>query len=165
MIVGELKSNFQGTGSFIAVNYKGVSAQEANVLRMNLSEEEVGLKVIKNSLVSIAFKEIGILGLEQVIEGPLAITTSNGDPVAFAKALTKHSKEISGIKILGGLIDGRVSSHSDIDALAQLPSKDVVLTQILMGINTPLVQLANVFNATIKELCFVLLAIKEKKEA
>ena len=111
LVVNELISSYQGIDSFIAVNYKGISAQHANALRMGLSEEEIGLKVVKNSLISIAFKEIGIHGLEQMIEGSLAITTSNSDPVVFAKALTNHYEAIPEINILGGLIDGKVYSH------------------------------------------------------
>ncbi len=63
------------------------------------------------------------------------------------------------------MVDGKLSSSDDIKALAMIPSKEVVLTQILIGISAPMVQLSNVFNATIRDLYLVLVAIREEKEA
>ena len=146
------------------MSFKGVNTQQANVLRRDLSEKDIKLKVVKNSLASIALKEIGVPALGQILEGPSAITVSDNDPVILTKVLTKWSKEISSLKIVGGLIDGEMLSLDDIKTLSAIPSREVVLTQIVFAIQAPMVQLANVFNATASSLCRVLHAIKEKKE-
>lgn len=164
LIVNELISDYKGVNNFIVVSFKGVNTQQANVLRRDLSEKDIKLKVVKNSLASIALKEIGVPALGQMLEGPSAITASDNDPVILIKVLTKWSKEISSLKIVGGLIDGEMLSLDDIKTLSAIPSREVVLTQIVFAIQAPMVQLANVFNATASSLCRVLHAIKEKKE-
>ena len=164
LIVNELISDYKGVNNFIVVSFKGVNTQQANVLRKDLSEKNIKLKVVKNSLASIALKEIGVPALGQILEGPSAITASDNDPVILTKVLTKWSKEISSLKIVGGLIDGEMLSLDDIKTLSAIPSREVVLTQIVFAIQAPMVQLANVFNATASSLCRVLHAIKEKKE-
>jgi large subunit ribosomal protein L10 len=163
LVVNELISAYRGVDNFIVVSFKGVSTQQANTLRRDLSEKDIKLKVVKNSLAAIALKEIGIPALGQILEGPSAITTSDNDPVILAKVLAKWSREISGLQIMGGLMDGEMVPLEDIKALSAIPSKQVVLTQILFGISTPLIQLSNLFNAVTNNLYFVLLAIKEKK--
>jgi large subunit ribosomal protein L10 len=164
LIVNEFISDYKGVNNFIVVSIKGVNTQQANVLRRDLSEKNIKLKVVKNSLASIALKEIGVPALGQILEGPSAITVSDNDPVILAKVLTKWSKEISSLKIVGGLVDGEMLSLDDIKTLSAIPSREVVLTQIVFAIQAPMVQLANVFNATASSLCRVLHAIKEKKE-
>lgn len=164
LVVNELISDYKGVNNFIVVSFKGVNTQQANVLRRDLSEKDIKLKVVKNSLASIALKEIGVPALGQILEGPSAITVSDNDPVILTKVLTKWSKEISSLKIVGGLIDGEMLSLDDIKTLSAIPSREVVLTQIVFAIQAPMVQLANVFNATASSLCRVLHAIKEKKE-
>ena len=164
LIVNEFISDYKGVNNFIVVSFKGVNTQQANVLRKDLSEKNIKLKVVKNSLASIALKEIGVPALGQILEGPSAITVSDNDPVILTKVLTKWSKEISSLKIVGGLIDGEMLSLDDIKTLSAIPSREVVLTQIVFAIQAPMVQLANVFNATASSLCRVLHAIKEKKE-
>jgi large subunit ribosomal protein L10 len=164
LIVNEFISDYKGVNNFIVVSFKGVNTQQANVLRRDLSEKNIKLKVVKNSLASIALKEIGVPALGQILEGPSAITVSDNDPVILAKVLTKWSKEISSLKIVGGLVDGEMLSLDDIKTLSAIPSREVVLTQIVFAIQAPMVQLANVFNATASSLCRVLHAIKEKKE-
>jgi large subunit ribosomal protein L10 len=164
LVVNELISDYKGVNNFIVVSFKGVNTQQANVLRRDLSEKDIKLKVVKNSLASIALKEIGVPALGQMLEGPSAITASVNDPVILTKVLTKWSKEISSLKIVGGLIDGEMLSLDDIKTLSAIPSREVVLTQIVFAIQAPMVQLANVFNATASSLCRVLHAIKEKKE-
>jgi large subunit ribosomal protein L10 len=163
LVVKELISDYKGVNNFIVVSFKGVNTQQANTLRRDLSEKDIKLKVVKNSLAAIAFKEVGIPALGKMLEGPSAITVSDNDPVILTKVMTKWSREISDLKIVGGLIDGETLSLDDIKALSTIPSRQVVLTQILFGISAPLIQLANLFNAVANNLYFVLLAIKEKK--
>lgn len=165
LIVNELISNYRDKNNIVVVDYKGIKAHQANALRSTLSEKEITLKVVKNSLAALAFKEVGIAELGQMLEGASAVTTSSSDPVFLAKVLTTCSKENPEFKIRGGVVDGKLLSSDDIKALATIPSREVVLAQILMGISTPLVQLSKVFNATIRDLYLVLVAIREEKEA
>jgi len=163
LIVEELVTDYKNKKSLVLVNFKGIDAQQTNVLRMGLGENNISARVVKNSLAAIAFNEVGIEKLGQMLEAQTVVATSEDDPVGLAKTLKKYSKEISGFDIVGGWVDGELMSIEDIDALASIPSREVVLTQIVCVINAPMVQMASVFNATAKTLCRVLHAIKEKK--
>ncbi len=163
LIVEELVAEYKDKKNLVLVNFKGIDAPQTNVLKRGLSEKNIKARVVKNSLAAIAFKEIGISELGEMLEAPTVVATNDDDPVELAKTLRKYSKEISGFDIVGGWVDGGVVSVEDISSLASIPSKEVVLTQIVCAINAPMVQMANVFNATAKKLCQVLHAIKEKK--
>lgn len=164
LIVDELVADYNDMDNFVMVSFKGVNAHQANALRRNLSEKDISFKVVKNSLASIAFNKIGVSAFEQMFKGQTAVSANKNDPVLLAKTLTEKSKELSDFKIVGGLAEGKVLSIDDVNTLASIPSREVVLTQILFGINAPLIQLANVFNAVINKLYLVLVAVKDKKE-
>ncbi|ODS30144.1 MAG: 50S ribosomal protein L10 [Candidatus Scalindua rubra] len=83
LIVNELISEYKDIKNFIILNYKGVNAIQSNILRRELSEKDIKVKVVKNSLAAIAFKEIGIPALGQMFEASSAIATSNNDPVVL----------------------------------------------------------------------------------
>ncbi len=164
LIVNELITSYEkDIKGFVVFSFKGMNAHQSDSLRRDLSEKDIKMKVVKNSLASITFKEIGIPALGQLLEGQSAIATSRDDPIDLAKVLAKWSGKISEFKILGGLMDGKLLSINDVKALATIPSKQVVLTQILFGINTPLIQIANLFNAVINKLYIILLSIEGKK--
>ncbi len=163
LIVEELVTDYRDKKNLVLVNFKGINAQQTNVLKKDLSEENINARVVKNSLAAIAFKEIGIAELGEMLEAPTVVATNDDDPVALAKTLKKCSKEIEGFDIVGGWVDGELMSIDDISTLASIPPREVVLTQIVCAINAPMVQMANVFNATANNLCQVLNAIKEKK--
>lgn len=163
LIVEELVTDYRDKKNLVLVNFKGIGAQQTNLLKRDLCEKNINTRVVKNSLASIAFNEIGISGLGQMLKAPTVVATNEDDPVELAKTLKKCSEEISGFDIVAGWVDGELMSIGDISALASIPSKEVIFTQIVFAIKAPAVQLANVFNATANNLCQVLHSIKEKK--
>ncbi|MBT3880411.1 MAG: 50S ribosomal protein L10 [Candidatus Scalindua sp.] len=163
LIVEELIADYRDKKNLVLVNFKGIDAQQTNILKRDLSEKNIKARVVKNSLAAIAFKEVGIETLGQMLAAPTVVATNEDDPVELAKTLKKYSKEISGFDIVGGWVDGELMSVEDISTLASIPPREVVLTQIVFAVQAPMVQVANVFNATAKSLCQVLHAIKEKK--
>ncbi len=163
LIVEELVADYKDKKNLVLVNFKGIDAQQTNVLKKDLTEKNINARVVKNSLAAIAFKEVGISGLGEMLGLPTVVATNDDDPVGLAKALEKCSKEISGFDIVGGWVDGELMSIEGISTLASIPSREVILTQIVFAINAPMAQLASVFNATASSLCRVLYAIKEKK--
>ncbi|GJQ57366.1 MAG: 50S ribosomal protein L10 [Candidatus Scalindua sp. AMX11] len=165
LIVEELVKDYKvNANGFVVLGYKGVNAQQADSFRRDLTDKEVKVRVVKNTLASIAFKEIGISELGQVLDGPSVVATTNHDPVELIKLLDKWSKKIAELKILGGLVDGKLLSLDDVETLATIPSRQDVFAQILFGINAPLMQLANVFNAVVSNIYLVLVSIEQKKK-
>lgn len=163
LIVDELVADYRDDKNLIIANFGGIDAQKTNVMRRDLGGKNIKLRVVKNSLAAIALEKVGISGLDKMLFAPTAIASNNDDPVELAKNLTKCAKDIDGLNIVGGWVDGELMSSDSISVLASIPSREAVLTQVVFAIKAPMVQLVNVFNATARNLCLVLNAIKEKK--
>jgi large subunit ribosomal protein L10 len=165
LIVRELVSDYErDTNGFVVLGCEGVSAQQANSLRRGLNDSGIKVKVVKNTLASIAFKEVGVPELGQVLSGPSVVATTSNDPVELVKVLDKWSEKIAELKILGGLMDGKLLSQDDVKTLATIPSRQDVFAQILFGISAPLMQLANAFNAVVNNIYIILVSIEQKKK-
>ncbi len=163
LIVNELVTGCGGDKSLIIANFKGIDAQQTNAMRRDLRGKNIKLRVVKNSLAAIAFREVGVSGLDELLDAPTLVASSDDDPVELAKNLNRCAKEVEGLGIVGGWVDGELMSSENINILASIPPREVVLTQIAFAVKAPMVQLASVFNATARDLCNVLNAIKEKK--
>ncbi|MCP5003623.1 MAG: 50S ribosomal protein L10 [Planctomycetes bacterium] len=165
LIVNELVSDYErDSNGFVVLGYKGVNAQQADSLRRDLDDNEIKVRVVKNTLAAIAFKEVGVPELGQVLDGPSAVATTGSDPVELVKVLDKWCGKIAELKILGGLVDGQLLSLDDVKTLAMIPSREDVFVQILFGVSAPLMQLANAFNAVAKNIYVLLVSIEQKKK-
>lgn len=164
LIVKEYLLNFKEKKNFALVSFHGVSALEAIELREKLRNNGVMLRVVKNSLVIIAFKEIGIPELNEYVNGPCAVATNINDCVGLAKALVDCEKEVENLKINGGYLDGRQVSSVDIVELSKIPDRSVVNAQILAGIRSPMVGMVNVLSGVLRNLVICLKEIMKKKQ-
>ncbi|MDR4505265.1 MAG: 50S ribosomal protein L10 [Candidatus Scalindua sp.] len=165
LIVDELVKGYGGGATgFVVLGYKGLNAQQADSFRRDLNENDIQVRVVKNTLASIAFKEVGVPELGKVLDGPSAVATTSKDPVELVKVLDRWSGKITELKLLGGLVEGKLLSLDDVKTLAAIPSRQDVFAQILFGINAPLMQLANAFNAVVKNIYIILVSIEQKKK-
>ncbi|MFN3532126.1 MAG: 50S ribosomal protein L10 [Candidatus Brocadia sp.] len=164
LIVKEMVSNYRNTNNFLVVGYQGIKALELDQLRKDLRKKKICMEIVKNSLAAIAFRELGVAGIAGLLTGPSAIITGGDDPVVMAKETLEWSKKIPFLSLRGGFVDGAMISVADINNLAKLPSMPVLRTQIITGINAPIVGVASVFNAILRSLVTVFQAVKDKKE-
>ncbi len=164
-VVQEITEKLQNSVTAIITDYRGLNVAQATKLRNELREVDVEYKVLKNTLTKIAANNLGLNDLEQFLEGPTAIAFSSEDPVAPAKVLAKFAKENKALEIKGGVLEGKVVSLEEINALADLPSKEELLAQVLRGMQSPLVGMANVLQGPLRNLVNVLDAIRKEKEA
>ncbi len=151
----------------VLVNYSGISVEKDTKLRKELREAGCEYKVVKNTLLSRAFEEAGISGLEEHLKGSTALAYSDKGYTDAPKILSDYIKANpnSGFAVKAGFIDGGAVSASGIDELAKLPPKEVLLAQVLGGMNGPIQGFANVLNGTIRGLVIALNAIAEKQSA
>ena len=163
LIVNEYLSSFKDTKNFVIVSYQGVNSLEADDLRGKLRKSGVIFEVVKNSLIVLAFKELGIQELNDYVNGPCAIATNKDDGIELVKSIVGCKKDIKSLKINGGYIDGRKIPSEEISELAKLPDRNVLNAQILAGISSPMVGLVNVFNGILRNLLVCLKEIKDKK--
>ena len=134
LIVSDFSKKIEGHKAVVLTHYRGLNVEQINQLRKRLREEKVDYHVIKNTLMRLASKGTELEKLNGYFEGPTAIAISYGDPILLAKVLSEFTKTQPSLEIKVGLIEGRVSPPEEVKALATMPSREVLLAQILGGI-------------------------------
>jgi large subunit ribosomal protein L10 len=165
--VAEILDSFKSSKSAILTNYRGINVAMITKLRKNMREAGVDYKVVKNTLARIALHEMGIKDLDEHLEGPTAIAFGMTDPVAPAKVLMTFIREAKDVKDFGvkaGLLDGKFMAADGVKALADLPSKDVLLAMVAGMFASPLSSLASVWSAPIRNVAYALEAVRKQKE-
>ncbi len=162
-IVSELSEKLKSSCAGVIVSYQGINVADDTKLRKDLRESGVEYLVAKNTLLKRAAKDAEIEGLDPALEGSTAIALSENDYVAASKILCNFAKEHEFFKIKSGFIDGNVIQVQEIKSLASLPSREVLIAQVLGGLNAPISGFATVLNGTIKGLVVALNAIAEKQ--
>lgn len=164
-LVASLSDKLKNSCAGVVVNYKGINVSDDTKLRKELREAGVEYFVVKNTLLQRAAKEAGLDGLEPVLEGTTAIAISKEDHVAAARILCKFADENDFFKAKAGFIEGKVISEAEVNNLAKLPTKEVLVAKALGGLNAPISGFVTVLNGTIRGLVVALNAIAEKQSA
>lgn len=164
-VVEEIKNKIDDAQSVILVDYRGLNVEEVTELRKKYSEAGVDYKVYKNTMMRFAFKDAGLEDFNEHLKGPNAVAFGYEDPVAPAKVSNEFAKDHEKLEIKAGIVDGNIISLDRIKALADLPSKEVLIGQVLGGLNGPISGFANVLQGTMRNLVYALNAVKEKQEA
>ena len=164
-LVKDLNEKIAGSLAGVVVAYNGISVADDTKLRKSLRESGDEYKVVKNTLLGRALKEAGIDGLDSVLEGTTAIAISQEDYVGAAKILCEYAEKNKNFQVKAGFVDGKMIDAEGVKNLAKLPSKEVLLAQVLGGLNAPITGFATVLNGTLKGLVVALNAIAEKKGA
>ena len=134
--------------SGVIVDYKGISVADDTKLRKELREAGVQYFVEKNSILRFALKNAGVEGLEGVLEGTTAIAVSNDDQTAPARVLGKYASEMEGkFNLKAGMVDGEIYDEKGVIALSKIPSKDVLLAQLVGSLQGPIQGLAAILKA------------------
>ena len=165
--VAELKEKLSASKGVVLTDYRGLTVAQDTKLRSKLREAGVEYRVVKNTMTRIAANEIGIDGLDSYLEGPTAIAISETDPVAPAKIIAEFVKEHK-LKVLGvkaGLVEGKVIDAAGVKALAELPPREVLIAQVLAGMQSPIVGLVNVLQGSIRNVVYALDAVRQQKES
>lgn len=161
--VQHLGKRFSEAKVFLFSGYRGLKVQAITALRGQLRKERVDLKVVKNRLVKRVLAERGLNDLEQFLDGPTALAWAENDPVSAAKVLVEFAKENEALVLRGGWLEGKTITLKDIEMLAKLPSREVLLAKALGSMQAPATNLARVLAAVPQALVTALNAIKEKK--
>lgn len=126
-IVEDVTVKFTDAASVVIVDYRGLTVDQVTELRKQLREAGVEMKVIKNSILSRAAEAANLPGLGDVFKGPTAVAFSNEDVIAPAKIINDFAEKAEALEIKGGIIEGKVSSKEEIEALAKLPNREGLL--------------------------------------
>ena len=149
-IVSDLSDKIRKSVSGVVVNYQGITVDDDTKMRKALREAGVSYQVIKNSLTGRACEDCGLGGIKQYLSGMTAIAVSEKDAVAPAKILKEYADKIESFKLVGGYVDGEVLDSEGVEKLARIPGKETLITQFLVCIRSPLVNLVYVLDQAAK---------------
>lgn len=164
-VVAELAQKLALAQAAFIADYRGLNVGQVNKLRGELRGVAVDYQVAKNTLLKLAAKGTGAECLNAHLAGPTAIAIVKGDPVASAKVLADFAKTNAKFALKAGVLNGRLLSVADINALAELPSREVLLAKMLGSLNAPASNFVGVLAAIPRSLVQVLAAIQDQKAA
>ncbi|HWL27199.1 MAG TPA: 50S ribosomal protein L10 [Ureibacillus sp.] len=136
--VQEIAEKFETASSVVVVDYRGLTVAQVTELRKQLREAGVEFKVYKNTLTRRAAEIAGFEGINEVLTGPNAIAFSKEDVVAPAKIINEFAKKNDALEIKAGIIEGNVATVEDVKALAELPSREGLLSMLLSVLQAPI---------------------------
>ena len=151
-IVAELAEQLKTSTAGVLVNYQGITVDDDTKMRKALREAGVKYKVVKNSLTGRACDEVGFSDMKQYLTGMTAIAISENDAVAPAKILKEYAEKIESFSILAGYVDGAVIDTKTVEALAEIPSKEVLIAKFLGSIKSPVYSFAYAIKAVADKL-------------
>ena len=130
-VVAEIKEKLVAAKSVVLIDYRGLTVAEVTELRNQCRKAGVEYTVLKNTMVNLAAKEVGIEGLEAFLKGPTAVAFGMEDAVAPAKVLTEFIKKTKKTEVKCGLLDGQILDAAGVEALAAIPSREVLIAKIM----------------------------------
>lgn len=162
--VAEIKDRFQRSKSAILIDYRGLTVEEVTGLRNDFRKQGVEYKVYKNTLINRALEESGIKGMEQYLNGPTAVAFGYQDAVAPAKIIDTTIKKLKKTQVKAGYVEGKVFDATAIQALADLPSREVLMARLLGSMQAPITGTVTVLGGVLRSVLYALKAVQELKE-
>lgn len=162
--VAEITDRFRGSSAAVVTEYRGLTMTQLTQLRRTLGEGAT-YSVAKNTLVRRAAQDAGVTGIEELLLGPTAIAFVTGEPVEAAKVLRNFAKDNKALVIKGGYMDGRPLTVDEVNELADLDSREVMLAKLAGAMKANLSKAAALFAAPATQVARLALALQEKLEA
>src|SRR6202022_153128 len=162
--VADIAEQFKDATAALVTEYRGLTVANLAELRRSLGDSAT-YSVAKNTLIKRAATEAGVDGLEELFVGPTAIAFVTGEPVDAAKALKTFAKDHKALVIKGGYMDGRALTVSEIERIADLESREVLLAKLAGAMKANLSKAAGLFNAPASQVARLAAALQEKRAA
>jgi large subunit ribosomal protein L10 len=163
--VAEMKKLFESSSSLFVTDYKGLDVADMTSLRKDLRDNKVKYLVAKNTLLKLAAQEAGLKNLTEHFIGPTAVAFTDDDPAVAAKVLydSFKAKELPVTRVF--IVDNELHTATDMKRLADLPPRDILLTQVVSAVEAPLTSLVGSIDGFFRELVGSLDALADKKKS
>ena len=145
-IVEEISAGIKDAQSVVLVDYRGLTVEEDTELRKQLRAAGVVYKVYKNTMMNFAFKGTDFEGLAPYLNGPSAMAYSTEDATAPARVIAEFAKKAKALEIKAGVVEGNVYDAKGMEAIASIPSRDVLISRLLGSMQSPMANFARVIN-------------------
>ena len=164
-VVAEIRGKLESASAVLITEYRGLTVANLAELRLKLRATGTEYRVYKNTLARFAAREAGIEGLDEIFVGPTAIAFVDGDVAAVAKILKEYAKTNPLLVLRGGAVAGKLVTSKDVEILADLPSREVMLSQFAGLLQSPLVKTAGLLQALPRNMAYGLKALIDQKDA
>ncbi|GEB47392.1 MULTISPECIES: 50S ribosomal protein L10 [Microbacterium] len=161
--VAELTKNFESSTAVLLTEYRGLTVAQLKQLRNDI-RQDADYAVVKNTLTKIAAANAGVTGLDDELKGPSAIAFVHGDPVAVAKSLRAFAKANPQLVVKGGYFDGAALTADEVNKLADLESREVLLAKLAGAMKATMTKAAYVFQALPSKAVRTVDALREKQD-
>ena len=161
--VKELSVKLDKAKAIYFTDYLGLDVVSVTKLRKNFVEKDVEFTVAKNTLIKLAAKEVGISGIDEFLEGPTAIAFGYDDPTGPARVIKEFLKDFDKPSVKGMIFDGEIFTSDQFDKIANLPSKEQLLSNLVGMLNSPMSKLSSVLNSSVSGLLGRLTQLNSKK--
>ena len=163
--LAKIKEELEGINALWVVDYRGLTVKQVQQLRRDIREAGAHLTVYKNTLMKIALAEADQPDMGEILAGPSAFVFAEGDAAAAAKVIKTYAKGNDNLVIKGGLMEGKVCTAQEVEAIASLPSREQLLAQIAGAINGVARGLATTINGVPSGLARAISQVAEQKPA
>ena len=143
-VVQEISAAIEGAQSVVLVDHRGLTVEQDTELRKQLREAGVTYKVYKNTMMNFAFKGTDCEGLSDLLNGPSALAVSKEDATAPARILCEFAKKAPKLEVKGGVVEGKVLDVAGLGEVAQIPSREVLLSRLFGSFQSPIASFARV---------------------
>ncbi len=163
-MIGEILNDIKERPNFFITNFMGSSVSDLENVRKSLKASKGTFFVVKNSMINVVLDQLKLEEAKSLIDGGVGISLSGEDVVATSKVLVNFSKTHEKFKIKGAIIDGKLMAVDKIKEMASLPSKEVLLAQVVGGIKAPITGFVGVLGGVLRKFVYVVDAVKVSKE-
>jgi len=165
-MLNEIRDRMQRASIAISADYRGLTVAQMTELRRVLRPANAELKVVKNTLATMAAEQAGRPEMSRILEGPTALAIGFGDPIAPVKLLTEHlrARRLT-LTIHGGWLEGQVLSRSEVEGLATMPSREQMVANVVGKLQSPLYNFAGLLQAGIRNFAGLVDARAKQLEA
>lgn len=162
--IARIRAMVEGARDVLFADFRGLTVEQITALRRTLAKEQAEFKVVKNNYARLALRELGLPEVDEFLVDPTALALVRTDVSAVARIMADFGKETT-LRVKGGVIERRVASGAQVEAISRLPGKEVLYAMLLGTMQAPGTKLVYVLNAVATKLVRTLKAVADKKAA
>ncbi len=162
--VNQIRAEVEASEFVILTDFSGLTVAQAETLRKQLAGVNARFRIVKNTMFNVVAKELKYEGIEAALGGPTAMVTGAGDVVQAVKVVKEFIKATSKLTLKMGTLSGKTISVDDVQALADIPAKEILYGMLVSTLAAPMSQLVGVFQQKLSSVVYVLKAAQDKKE-
>ena len=163
-LVESMHKSFTDSGSIIVLGFQGINVPDITELRQKIRDTDGNYEVVKNTLAILAADGTLVDDLKEQFTGPTAIACTSGDPISLAKVLKGFVKDHPGMVFKAAILEGRAINQEQVESLAEMPSREELLSKLLFLLNAPLTRFASALKSPIRNLAVVLNELAKKNQ-